>query len=59
MPACRRRVLATASLRVAAVIRAARSCRPPPPVAVRLLDRRIDGGHDATRGFHTLTFHMT
>jgi hypothetical protein len=29
------------------------------PPAVRRLDRPIDAGHDAARGFHTLTFHMT
>jgi hypothetical protein len=32
---------------------------PGHPLAVRFLDRLIDGGQDATRGFHTLTFHMT
>jgi len=25
----------------------------------RLLDLSVDGGHDVTRGFHTLAFHMT
>ncbi len=29
------------------------------PPAIRRLEQPIDGGHDATRGFHTLTFHMT
>jgi len=29
------------------------------PPAVRRLDRPIDAGPDAARGFHTLTFHMT
>jgi hypothetical protein len=29
------------------------------PLAVRLPDRPIDGWQNATRGFHTLTFHMT
>jgi len=39
------------------LLRRAADQRDPP--AVRLLDRRSDGGHDATRGFHTLTFHIT
>jgi hypothetical protein len=29
------------------------------PGAICRLDRLIDGGHDATHGFHTLAFHMT